>query len=242
VKQSSTSTTSTSWITSKVDDGSEMRLFVARPAGAGPHRAIIVMQEAFGVNAHIRDVTMRFAGEGFVAVAPELFHRTGTGVEGRYDDFPGMAPHFKSLTTEGIVADARAVHRWLLSQPEVDAARIAAVGYCLGGRASFLANSVLPLAAAVSYYAGGMPSVLDRVDSVHGPQTFFWGGRDAHITAEQKSAVADAFHAAKKTFTSVEFSQADHGFFCDQRSQYEPNAAREAWALTLAFLADYTGR
>jgi carboxymethylenebutenolidase len=220
-----------------------MRLFVARPEARGKtaHRAIIVMQEAFGVNSHIRDVTTRFAREGFVAVAPELFHRTGTGVEGSYTDFPAMGPHFKALTTDGIIADAKAAHRWLTSQPDVDAGRIAATGYCLGGRASFLANSALPLAAGVSYYAGGMPAVLDRVGTLHGPQTFFWGGLDAHILPEHKRAVVDAFRAAGKTFTNVEFSQADHGFFCDQRSSYEPKAAKEAWALTLAFLADYTG-
>ena len=235
------SSESGSWVTVKVDAASDMRMFVARPSGDGPHRAIIVMQEAFGVNAHIRDVTTRFAREGFVAVAPELFHRTGTGVEGSYDAFAEMQPHFGKLTTDGIIADAKAAHRWVVSQRDVDAARVASIGYCLGGRASFLANSTLPLAAGVSYYAGGMPSVLDRVDAVHGPHTFFWGGRDTHITAEQKRAVVDAFQKAGKTFTNVEFSQANHGFFCDQRSAYEPTAAREAWALTLAFLGDYTG-
>ena len=234
-------TESGSWVTVKVDDAADMRMFVARPSVDGPHRAIIVMQEAFGVNAHIRDVTTRFAREGFVAVAPELYHRTGTGVEGRYDAFAEMGQHFHALTTEGVVADARAAHRWIVSQPDVDAARVASIGYCLGGRASYLANSTLPLAAGVSYYAGGMPSVLDRVERVHGPHTFFWGGRDAHITVEQKAAVVDAFRTAGKTFTNVEFSQANHGFFCDQRSAYEPTAARESWALTLAFLSDYTG-
>jgi carboxymethylenebutenolidase len=233
---------SSSWVTLPMDGAPDMRVFVARPEGDGPHRAIIVMQEAFGVNSHIRDVTTRFARQGFVAAAPELYHRTGTAVEGRYDAFQAMGTHFNALTHDGIVADATATHRWLASQSDVDVSRMATVGYCLGGRAAFLANSALPLAAGVSYYAGGMPAVLDRVNGVHGPHTFFWGGRDAHITAEQKGAVVDAFHKAKKPFTNVEFSQADHGFFCDQRPAYEPNAAREAWALTLAFLADYTGQ
>lgn len=230
-----------SWVNVPVEGAPEMRMFVVRPTGTGPHRAIMVMQEAFGVNAHIRDVTTRFAGEGFLAVAPELFHRTGVGVEGRYDAFAAMQPHFSKLTTEGILADVKAAFRWVVSEPDVDAARVAAIGYCLGGRAAFLANSSLPLAAGVSYYAGGMPSVVDRTAGVHGPHTFFWGGRDQHITAEQKAAVSDAFTKAGKPFTTVEFSQADHGFFCDQRGSYEPNAAREAWALTLAFLANHTG-
>lgn len=229
------------WVSVPVDGAPEMRMFVVRPGGEGPHRAIIVMQEAFGVNSHIRDVTTRFAREGFLAVAPELFHRTGSGVEGRYDAFAEMKPHSSALTTEGILADAKAAFRWVVSQEDVDAARVAAIGYCLGGRAAFLANSSLPLAAGVSYYAGGMPSVVDRAGGVHGPHTFFWGGRDTHVTAEQRQAVVEAFARAGKTFTNVEFSQADHGFFCDQRSSYEPNAAREAWALTLAFLADNTG-
>ena len=225
------------WVTLRVGGEAEMRAFVARPDGAGPHPGIVVFQEAFGVNSHIRDVTARFAREGFVAIAPELFHRTTSGFEGDYADFASVMPHFKAITTEGMAADARATHAWLAEEPSVDAARIAAVGYCMGGRAAFLANATLPLAASVSYYGGGIaPALLDRAPELHGPQLFHWGGRDAHIPPEQHRAVLDALRAAGRPFVSVEYSEADHGFFCDQRSQYHPDAAAESWALTRSFL------
>jgi carboxymethylenebutenolidase len=227
----------TEWVTVPVDDGTTMRLFVARHASAGPHPALLVCQEAFGVNPHIRDVTMRFAGQGYVAVAPELYHRTGTGVEGRYDDFSAMQEHFGALNTGDMAADLRAAHEWLGEQAEVDASRIAAIGYCMGGRAAFLANAELPLRAAVSYYGGGIAQqLLDRVDDLHGPQLLCWGGLDKHIAPEQTRAIDDALRAAKKPYTTVTFGEGDHGFFCDARSAYNPAVASDAWALTLAFL------
>ena len=229
------------WVTLPVNGG-PMRAFVARPAEAGPHPGIIVFQEAFGVNAHIRDVTARFAAEGFVAIAPELFHRTASGFEGSYADFASVMPHFQAITTDGMIADARAAHGWLANDATVDVARIAAVGYCMGGRAAYLANATLPLAASVSYYGGGIaPALLDRAAALHGPQLFHWGGRDKHIPAEQHRAVVDALRAAGRPFVSVEYSEADHGFFCDQRAQYDPDAAAESWPLTLTFLARSSG-
>src|SRR5580658_11314739 len=81
-----------------VNDGTTMRAWVARPKEKGENPGLLVFQEAFGVNAHIRDVAGRFAREGFVAIAPELFHRTAPpGFEGRYDDFPGVMPHMTAL-------------------------------------------------------------------------------------------------------------------------------------------------
>ncbi|HEU4698644.1 MAG TPA: dienelactone hydrolase family protein [Gemmatimonadales bacterium] len=230
------------WHPLGVADGTTMRAWVARPAGPGPHPGLLVLQEAFGVNAHIRDVAGRFAAEGFLAIAPELFHRTAPGFEGDYGNFNGVRTHVNALTTEGIEADLRAAFGWLDSTGAVDAARVAAVGYCMGGRCAWIANSALPLAAAVSYYGGGIaPALLDRAARVSGPQLLVWGGRDTHILPEHSRAVEDALRAARKRYASIVFSQAPHGFFCDARPEYDPPAAREAWALTLAFLRDYTG-
>src|SRR5207244_3668042 len=121
-----------------VADGTIMRLYVARPPRAGRHPGILVLQEAFGVNAHIRDVTERFAREGFLAVAPEMFHRTAPGFETGYDDFSVVLPHMDALTVKGMSADLQAAHRWLVSEGEVEASRVAAVGYCMGGSVAFL--------------------------------------------------------------------------------------------------------
>src|ERR1700694_5340234 len=123
------------FVTTKVSDGTSMRLYVARPAGAAPTRGLLVMQEAFGVNAHIRDVTERFAREGFLAVAPELFHRTGAGFEGKYDDFGSAIAHMKELRDPAMEADFRAAHDWLRANGIAGSSPIGAIGFCMGGRA-----------------------------------------------------------------------------------------------------------
>jgi carboxymethylenebutenolidase len=224
-----------------VNDGTTMRAWVARPKEEGAYPALLVFQEAFGVNAHIRDIAGRFAREGFVAVAPELFHRTAAGFDGRYDDFPSAVPHMKALNDASMGADLRAAHDWVRGSIGAELP-IFAIGYCMGGRAAFLAALTLPLAGAISYYGGGIapnasnPGLLGRASGIQAPLLLFWGGRDKHIPPEQVRAVTDALRAAGKNFVNVEISNADHAFFCDARSSYSPAAALLAWPLTLAFL------
>ena len=220
-----------------VADGTQMAAYVARPEQGGPHPGLLVFQEAFGVNHHIRSVSERFAAEGYVVIAPELFHRTAPGFEGSYTDFPAVMPHLQAMTTETTEMDIGSAHEWLRSNAQVKPNEISSVGFCMGGRVSFLANSVVPLRAAVSFYGGGIaPGLLDRASKVQAPSLLIWGGLDKHITPEHRKAVTDALSAQQKIYVNVEFSQADHGFFCDERASYEPRSARQAWALTLEFL------
>jgi len=230
----------TEYVNLSVDDGTTMRAYVARPA-AGAHPGLIVGQEAFGVNAHIRDVTERFAREGYVAIAPELFHRTaGPGFEGRYDDFPSVMPHTQALRHPQIEADLRAAHAWLVANG-VGKSPVVAVGFCMGGAVAFLAALTLPVACAVSFYGGGIapspqrPGLLDRAGELRAPVLLIWGGRDKHLGPDIVRSVTDTLRAAGKTFVNVEFSDADHGFFCDARPAYNAASAAEAWPLTLAF-------
>src|SRR6202046_422700 len=135
-----------------IADGTQMNAYVAHPSDSVKHPGLIVLQEAFSVNAHIRDVTERFAREGYVAIAPELFHRTAApGFEGRYDDFASVVPHMRAMKEDALEADERAAYDWLRKTIANDAL-ISAIGYCMGGRAAFLAGLTLPLACAVSYY------------------------------------------------------------------------------------------
>jgi carboxymethylenebutenolidase len=237
----------TYWMSLQVDDGTAMRAYVARPQGGRPRAGLLVFQEAFGVNGHIRDVTERFAREGYDAIAPELYHRTAPGFEGAYDKFDAIMPHIRALSNQGLEADIRSAYAWLRTDLGTDERPIACVGFCMGGRVSFLTNSVLPVKAAISFYGGGIapnpmsPGLLDRAGDLHAPQLLFWGGLDKHINCEQTQAVAGALRKAAKPFVNVEFSDADHGFFCDVRPSYNPAAARQAWALTLAFLNCHLG-
>jgi len=213
----------------QVADGTTMNAFVATPADGGKLPGLLVFQEAFGVNPHIRDVTQRFAKQGYVAIAPELFHRSGPGFEGAYTNFPACMPHMQALTPEGLTNDAKAAFDWLQKNPRILPNCTASVGFCMGGRVSFLANSAVPLKAAISFYGGG----------IHGPMLFFWGVLDSHIPSEQIRSVIDAMKEAKKKYVTVEFSDADHGFFCDARASYKETAAKQAWDLSLRFLATY---
>lgn len=229
--------TTNNYIKLDIADGSTMLAYTASPAqvtDATP--AIIVLQEAFGVNSHIRKVADRFAAEGYLAIAPELFHRTADEkTEISYTDFPTAMPHMQALTVEGLTADVQAAYQWLTEQP-VNQENIFSVGYCLGGRVSFLANTVLPLKAAVSYYGGGLDQLAAQAPNLHGRHLFYWGGKDQHIKPENINTIIQAVEDAGKDYVNVKFSQADHGFNCDERASYNETASKEAWALTLAFL------
>jgi carboxymethylenebutenolidase len=227
-------------ITLQVADGTTMNAYVATPAEDTKAPGLLVFQEAFGVNAHIRDVTERFAKQGYVAVAPELFHRTGPGFDGDYSNFPACMPHMQALTPDGIIADARAAFDWLQNNPAVLPNATASIGFCMGGRASFLANSGLPLKAAVSFYGGGIvPTLLPRAFQQSGQILFFWGALDTHIPKEHVRTIIDTMQEAGKTYVNVEFSDANHAFFCDARPAYKETAAKQAWELTLKFLETY---
>jgi carboxymethylenebutenolidase len=220
-----------------VADGSAMSAYVSRPSTDGKHPAILVFMEALGVNSQIRGVADRYAREGFVAIAPDLFHRTRPGYEAAAIVMDEIMPMINSMTAEGMIADVSAAHAWLSKQSDVAPNSIAAVGFCLGGRAAFLANAELPLAAAISYYGGRIaPALLDYARRLHAPHLFFWGGIDAGIPPEQRRTVVDALRSAGKKFVDVEFSDANHAFFNEQVDRYNAPAARQSWALSLAFL------
>jgi carboxymethylenebutenolidase len=228
---------STSKVTLKVSDGTTMQAYVSIPEGKGPFPGVIVLQEAFGVNGHIRNVADRVAKEGYVAIAPELFHRTAeAGMEIPYNvDFSLIMPHFQAMTPEGMAADAKAAYDWLQQQSNVKHDKIGSIGFCLGGRVSFLANATVPLSASVSFYGGRTDTLADRAKDLHGPQLFFWGGLDKHILPENIDTVINAVKKANKPYTNVVFSYADHAFHCDDRPAYNKQAASEAWALSMAF-------
>lgn len=224
-------------VTLEVADGTSMNAYTARPAEEGKFPGMLVFQEAFGVNAHIRDITERIAREGYVAIAPELYHRTAPGFEGSYTDIASVMPHMQAMKEESAVQDIRAAYVWLKSNAQVAAGLIASIGFCMGGRMSFLACSTLPLRASISFYGGGIaPGYLPRAANLSAPILFFWGGLDKHITTEQIRTLMDELNRIGKPHINVEISDADHGFFCDARASYNPVAAALAWTLSLKFL------
>ena len=216
-------------------EGTEMDAYIALPEGARTFPAIIILQEAFGVNNHIRNVAERLCKEGYAVIAPDFFHRTVKRLEAGYEDFASISRHFQAITNEGLEADLKACYAWLQQQQNILHEKTGSIGFCLGGRVSFLANTSLPLSAAVSYYGGGLDTLANEAANMHAPHLFFWGGKDAHIPQEKVDTIIDAVKAAGKDYINTVISYADHGFHCDERSSYHPMAAKEAWATTLRF-------
>ncbi|MGZ3422827.1 MAG: dienelactone hydrolase family protein [Polyangiales bacterium] len=221
-----------------VDDGTTLGLHVEKPSGT-PRAAIIVLQEIFGVNAHMRSVARRFADLGYLAVVPDLFHRQGAWFESGYQDIAPGAKRAQAITQDEIRADLRATHAHLAK--ELPGAKIGAVGFCMGGRQAWVANGILPLACAVSFYGSNIPGLGDLAEKQSGPIALIWGGEDHSINAEQRRAVAELLMEAKKPYVELNFGYATHGFFCDARSQYHPVAAKQAWAFVQAFVEAHLG-
>jgi carboxymethylenebutenolidase len=205
-------------------------------------RAVIVIQEAFGLNDHIADVCSRLAGEGYVAVAPALFHRTGSPVLG-YDDFQKVMPHMQQLSDDGILADVDAA-RQHLQQMGYDDAHTGIVGFCLGGRVAFLVATKRQLGAAVTFYGGGivsvrsdaMPSLVDGVAGMRTPWLGFFGDRDKSIPVDDVEALRGRLDAeAEVPHDVVRYESAGHGFFCDRRDSYHEESAADAWPRALAW-------
>ena len=202
-----------------VGDGTTMNGYLARPAGAGPHPGLIVFQEIFGVNEHVRDVARRFAEQGYVALAPDLFHRFAPDYQGSYDDIPASIAMTTKLVPQDLVADFKATFEAISAHSAVKEGHVGAIGYCMGGGMAFACNALVPLRAAVSYYGTPQPN----------------------ISLERRREVIDLVRKNGKTFVDAEWAGANHGFFCDARSDYHADSAKQAWSLTLAFLKTHLG-
>lgn len=221
-----------------VADGSSMRAWYTRPAQPKGQPGVMLFQEAFGVNSHIRSVADRFAEAGYVVIAPELYHRSAPEFEGKYEDIAPAIALARQLKPEDLEHDVRASYEFL-QQSAGD--KIACVGYCMGGRVSFVANVTVPVKAAVSYYGGGLAAVIDRASECSAPMLFFWGEQDQHIPSEQRQKVADGMRESRHQSMQVTFSDAGHAFFNDQRPSYNPAASKLAWELTLSFFEQNLG-
>ena len=211
------------WIDLDTPHGT-IRAWRANP-GLTSGRAVVVVQEIFGVNAHIRSVVDRFAAAGFVAIAPAVFDPVERGVELDYND-AGVARGRELTAALGfdraveLVASAA---KLLQSEGLIPGA----VGFCWGGSVAFLANTRLGL-PAVSYYGGRTVPFLD--ESTHAPMLFHFGEHDPIIPPE-----AVAAHRAKQPSATIHVYPAGHGFNCDARKDFDAESSALAWQRTIAF-------
>ncbi|HVP37914.1 MAG TPA: dienelactone hydrolase family protein [Candidatus Saccharimonadales bacterium] len=236
-------------VTLSTPDG-PMDAYLARPDGAGPFPAVVVIQEAFGVNGHIRGVARRLAGTGYAALAPEIFHREGRGITIPYTDMPSVMPRLAALTNEGLEQDLRAAFDHLRGRPEVDAARVGLVGFCVGGFVAFLGACRVRPAATVSFYGGGIARprpnfairpVLPEAGGIGAPILCLFGELDQGIPPADVDAIRGQLQAHGVPHEVVVYPGANHAFFCDERPAYHAEAAADAWRRTLGWFGKHLG-
>ena len=238
--------TTTSDVTLPTADG-PMDAYRARPEGDAKG-AVIVVQEAFGVNPHIQDVTRRFAAAGWDAIAPAFFHRQGSPILD-YDDLATVMPLLGQMTPAGLAMDLNAAVDQLSADGHA-LRNIAVVGFCMGGTVTFYAATLRPLGAAVTFYGGGLaqgrfglPSLIDLAPELQTPWLGQFGDLDGSIPVADVEALRAAAGQQQVATEIYRYADANHGFHCDERpAVFHAEASRQAWDRTLAWMNQHAAR
>jgi carboxymethylenebutenolidase len=212
-------------------DGHEFNAWLVAPTGTS-RGALVILQEIFGVNRHLRAVADGYAAEGYVVIAPCMFDRIRRGIEldytpGDRDAGLGYAKQLEQDKVHLDIAAAIAVTR--------HAGKVGAIGYCWGGTQAYLAACDQPIAAAVAYYGGGIAQQLGRRPKC--PVLYHFGEQDRQISATDRERIA----AAEPGNAVHVYAGAEHGFNCEQRASYHPASAALARTRTLQFLQQHVG-
>jgi carboxymethylenebutenolidase len=205
-----------------------------------PSPAIVVLQEIFGVNSHIRSVVDRLAEAGYRAIAPALYQRTAPGFEVGYsEDEVALGRQHKDLTTAGqLLSDLQGTIAYLKSCPGVEVHRgVGCIGFCFGGHVAYLAATLPDIKATASFYGAGIPlftpgggePTLSRTPEIQGTLYGFYGREDPLIPLEHVDQIEQALQAAQVSHRIFRYPDAGHGFCCDQRSDYRPAVYAQAW-------------
>jgi carboxymethylenebutenolidase len=220
----------------------DLRGYYAAAKSRQPAPAIMVLMEAFGLNDNIKGVCDRLAQAGYAALAPDFYH----GQVFAYKDIQLAIAKLKTLDDSVVMAEFGKGLDFLKTQKAVLQQGVGVTGFCMGGRYTFLANSVHAdrVKAAVSFYGGGIAAkadvagrqmLLDKVTKMQAPIMFMYGSEDSYIMAEEHERITAAMSKAKKRYGVNVFPGAGHGFMSDRRDSYNQPAAEEAWSMTLAF-------
>jgi carboxymethylenebutenolidase len=220
--------------------GENVRGYYAVPAGDGPFPAVLVYQEAFGVNDYLESEVRRLAEHGYAALAPDLFRGETFG----YDEWSKLEPKLRSLTDDGMLADVRAAVGFLDAQANVEHRAYGAVGFCMGGRLAVLSAIALgeKIAAASSFYGGGIAPdqprfftpLRERLPEARAELLLLYGGDDEGIAPAEHARIAETLSEHKQRYTLSLYPGAPHGFASRDRASYRPAQAEAAWAETLA--------
>ncbi|MEQ8957826.1 MAG: dienelactone hydrolase family protein [Coleofasciculus sp. C2-GNP5-27] len=226
------------WV--KITNGSlQIDAYLAMPVGEESLPGVVVLQEIFGVNDHIRDVTQRIAQEGYVAIAPALYQRQAPGFETGYTEADlKIGKEYKAQTkAEELLGDIQGAIAYLRGQTPVQSNAIGCIGFCFGGHVAYLAATLPDIKATASFYGAGIATMtpggneptITRTQDITGTIHLFFGLDDASIPAEQVNQIEAELKKHQIAHQIFRYEGADHGFFCDQRASYNPQAAKDAW-------------
>jgi carboxymethylenebutenolidase len=229
--------TQTTW--TQIPNGSlQIDAYLAQPVDQGQYPAIVVIQEIFGVNSHIRDVTERIAREGYVAIAPAIYQRTAPGFEVGYNDEDVKLGrlHKDETKADELLSDVQATIAYLRTLPSVKGDEIGTIGFCFGGHVAYLAATLPDVQVTASFYGAGIPVMtpgggaptISRTPEIQGVVYGFFGTQDPSIPIEQVDQIEAALQSQGIRHQIFRYP-AGHGFFCDQRGSYSPEAAADAW-------------
>lgn len=217
--------------------------YLALPQGREPLAGVIVIQEIFGVNDHVRDVTRRLAREGYAAIAPALYQRQAPGFETGYSEADVATGRiYKNQTRASeLLQDIQATIRYLYGFPQVKPTGVGTIGFCFGGHVAYLAAVLDEVKATASFYGAGIVNwspgngkpTLARTPEIQGTLYGFFGSEDKSIPPEHVDEIEAALQEAGVSHRIFRYPGADHGFFCDQRASYHPGAAGDAWSHVL---------
>ncbi|MEQ9550322.1 MAG: dienelactone hydrolase family protein [Coleofasciculus sp. G3-WIS-01] len=226
------------WV--KITNGSlQIDAYLAMPVAEESVGGVVVLQEIFGVNDHIRDVTQRIAQEGYVAIAPALYQRVAPGFETGYTEADlKIGKDYKAQTqAEELLSDIQSAIDYLRGQTPVKSNAIGCIGFCFGGHVAYLAATLPDIKATASFYGAGIATMtpggdeptITRTQDITGTIHLFFGMDDASIPAEQVNQIEAELKKHQISHQIFRYEGADHGFFCDQRASYNPQAAKDAW-------------
>ena len=217
--------------------------YLAEPDRVGTFPAVIVIQEIFGVNIHIREVAERLAKEGYVAIAPALFQRTAPNFESLYapEDIQLGRGHKDQTKASEIISDIKAAIAYLQALPNVKGDAIGSIGFCFGGHVVYLTATLPEIKATASFYGGGIASstlgsnssgrepTITLTKEIKAPIYAFFGEEDKGIPLTDVDKVEAALTEAKISHKIFRYPNAGHGFFCNHRGSYHPESAADAW-------------
>jgi carboxymethylenebutenolidase len=222
----------------------QMPAFLFTPSDSDRKPAILLLMEAFGLTSHIQDVATRIAHEGYVVLTPDLYYRELPNNKFTYDEVEQAMAMMHRLNFQSTEEDIQAALAFLKAQPTVYPDCIGVTGFCLGGGLSFLTACKLSakISAAAAFYGMVLDEWIDAVKDITVPVYLFFGDVDPFISGDRIHQIKSRFQELDKNYTLKVYPNAGHGFFCHERSDYNPWAAADAWYQLIQFFDQHLRR